>query len=214
MTYDDSTGHGRRHVVSIVGGVAGVAAVVAVAAAIAAGPRSPDRARSARLTESATPQALAAVALDHLDDEPSSVRRGEVSREARGAVTADLRFRAGEGSDGDLLRLSAVPGRADRRGHCGDFYRCAILRTGAGEVLLGWELEAPEEDPGLVFVVQQREDQYALAYQSSQPITADPRQLDLDISVDEMVAIVTDRRFGLTTTEETVRRGDDLPWRE
>ena len=65
-----------------------------------------------------------------------------------------------------------------------------------------------------MFVVQQREDQYALAYQSSQPITADPRQLDLDISVDEMVAIVTDRRFGLTTTEETVRRGDDLPWRE
>ncbi|RYP88950.1 hypothetical protein EKO23_00480 [Nocardioides guangzhouensis] len=217
MTYDETGegGHrartGRR--LATAGAAAAVAALVVAMAALAA-PSTRKHAEPANepVNQPATPKALASVALDHVDGTPASVTRTHPETfRLPGAVAVDIRFRAGEGEDGDLLRVAAVPGTNQVLEHCGDFYEFDTWQADGGEVILAWQLEAPEEDPGILLVVQQRADEYTLAYQSGDPITADPRTLDLDTSVHEMVAVVTDPRLGLRTTESVLREAGELP---
>ena len=50
----------------------------------------------------------------------------------------------------------------------------------------------------------------AVVYQSGPPVTADPRTLDLEVSVAEMLAIARDPRLGTTTTPAAVAAGRAL----
>ncbi len=106
--------------------------------------------------------------------------------------------------------MAAVPGSFDDQ-HCGDFYVCDGWKVDRGTLTLVWQLEVEEEDPGVVFAVLQRDGEFARVYESGPTITGDPRGLDLPVSVDEMVEIVEDPRFGLTTTTDAVAAGDHLP---
>lgn len=144
----------------------------------------------------ATGRALAAVALEHTDIEPTLV---EGATEA-GAVSASIRFDGGQ----QLLRLGAQEGTdgKDDDPPCDERGTCAVISTDAGDVELYWEDEEPEEDPGIVVVTHQSDDGLTSAYYAGDAITGDPRELDLAVDVDEMVAIVTDERFGTSTTEE------------
>lgn len=157
----------------------------------------------------ATDAALMAVALEHVDQEPDyfEVLYREDGRFPKGTLGGDLRFHAGGGDDGGLLRLIVAPGR--QQDPC-EFGECAEVTTDAGPVTLYWQLEVPEEDPGIVAVELRRKGMSLRVYQSGAKITEDPRELDLEISVDDMVAIVADPRFGLETTPEMVDAGEEL----
>lgn len=61
----------------------------------------------------------------------------------------------------------------------------------------------PEEDPGIVVITLQRDGEYESAHLSGPDITKDPRTLDLEAGVDDLVAVLSDPRFGLTTTKAT-----------
>lgn len=51
-------------------------------------------------------------------------------------------------------------------------------------------------------------------HQSSTPITGDPREVDLPVSVDAMVELAQDPRVDLSTTREAVEAGASLAfWR-
>jgi len=159
----------------------------------------------------ATDGALAAVALEHVDATPS--RSDPLHRPedfgGPGTIGADIRFGSDGEYDGDLLRLVASPSPAEHA-NCADLSPCERIETDRGTVLLSWVEEAPEEDPGAVSVLLPLGDTYLRVYQAGQKITGDPRDLDLPISVDDMIAVITDPRYGLLTTDEMVDEGERL----
>jgi len=189
---------------------AGTAAAVLAAVAtgtVLAWPPSGEDAQPARGDLPATSAALMAVALEHVDPEPDHFEALQLPEQEPGTLGGDARFDAGEGEDGNLLRVMAVPGQSEER--C-EVSTCDTVETDRGTVTIGWQELQPEEDPGIVFAVLQLEDQYLLAHQGGPGIMRDPRELDLPISVEDMVAIVSDPRFGLTTTQDALDSGANL----
>ena len=77
-----------------------------------------------------------------------------------------------------------------------------------------WEAETPEEDPGVVYLVVPKTRGVVLMFSSGPSITGDPRELDLAIDVADMLALATDRRVDVTTTDEAVDGGRDLDYWE
>jgi hypothetical protein len=156
-----------------------------------------------------TQRAIAAIMLTHLPEDTSSRGPAYTDRsDEPGTLGADLRY-SGDGEyDGDLLSTVVVPGT--REVECEE--RCAELDTDmeGARLTLHWDLEAPEEDPGVVAVVLQREDEYAYVVQAGATITDDPRELDLEVSVDDMVAVAEDPWLRLRTSPDAVEAGEDL----
>lgn len=143
----------------------------------------------------ATPEALAAVALEHADVEPTLV---EGSSDGDG-ISASIEFDDGQ----QRLLVGATDREPDATGEdCDDRGTCDVISTRAGDVELYWEDEEPEEDPGIVVVSFSTDVGENFAYYAGDVITRDPRDLDLGVDVDDMVAIVTDHRFGTSTTTD------------
>ena len=83
---------------------------------------------------------------------------------------------------------------------CGDrsfFDECVDVEHDGVDLVLAWQELEPEEDPGVVYVIDRRGDEDVIAHYSGASITGDPRELDLGISVDEMADIVVDERLTL-----------------
>jgi hypothetical protein len=166
-----------------------------------------------------TPQALAYAAATHSGEPHSAGRSSEWDDEFGGKVVAtEMRYGAGAGSDGDLLSV-AVGRRFSRPGYtrCADVepgIHCARLDEGS----LLWEEEAPEEDPGNVLVVLDKgtgkERVTVVVLYSGPTITADPRDLDLPISLDRLSAVARDARVDLTTSQDALDAGADLDYWE
>jgi hypothetical protein len=73
---------------------------------------------------------------------------------------------------------------------------------------------APVAHPGVVYLFATRGDATVALHQSSTPITGDPREVDLPVSVEAMVELAQDPRVDLTTTQEAVDAGASLDfWR-
>ena len=126
-----------------------------------------------------TDRAVAAIALDHVPADPSSVTETFLDgQDPDGTVAAELRYPNDDAqSDGDLVRVAVHPGRPQLR-LCPDWGECVELDTdvvGARLYLL-WEEEAPEEDPGVVSVHLVRDGEASYATQSGELITGDPRR--------------------------------------
>lgn len=158
-----------------------------------------------------TARALAWLAADHLGDPRSATAEDDAAEEfgGSGAVGTEM-------SIGQQLVLAV-----GRRLPPADF-DCESERTEGlggcvetGDGVLMWELETPEEDPGVVYVVVPKGDGAVLMFGSGTAITGDPRELDLPISVAEMFEVANDPRVDVTTTQEAVDGGRDLDyWRE
>lgn len=163
-----------------------------------------------------TSRAVAAVMLDHLPD-------GTTRREATyvdetspaGMVGADFRYGGDGESDGDLVRVTV-----DRQtmtpcqdGKTSNDAPCAELDGG---VLLSWDLEEPEEDPGIVLLRRQNDAGELVAVLLAGPIiTEDPRKQELSPSVDELADLVRDPRLRLTPTAETLAAGEKVAkWKD
>lgn len=144
-----------------------------------------------------TPEGIAVVVADHVDRKPRRVAAWDVMTrelevEAPGAMLVYRR--------GTSLRVAVAP-TTDSPLVCGDesfFDECVDLDDGDGHrLVLAWQELEPEEDPGIVFVIDRRDGEDVVADYSGVSITGDPRDLDLGITLEEMAAIVTDERLTL-----------------
>lgn len=163
-----------------------------------------------------THRAVAAVALEHLPTDTSS-RAASYSDESTPPeqVSVDLRYGADGEYDGDLVSVavSAQPPeegeacRSELGQHCVDL----PTEVKGAEMQLRWTDEEPEEDPGGVGVVLLREGGETAAIGYSGPtITGDPRELDMPISVEKLVAVVEDPRLRYQATSSTLALGEEL----
>lgn len=160
-----------------------------------------------------TPAAIAAVALDHLPADPSSMEATYTDRTSpKGYVGADFRYGAGPAEDGNLVRVS-LQRHVDRDvcAHAGSG-GCVRLDDASDDVetYLVWEEIVPEEDPGYVYVLLRRPHEDVLVLVSGEAIEGDPREQDLRVPVDVMERLARDDRLHLSTTQAVVDAGEDL----
>lgn len=156
--------------------------------------------------EPITPQAIAAVTLDHLPPDPTFLRRAD--REGT-AVAAEIRY--GSDFDGDVVYVGV--GESTEATPCDDDRNagCETSDLDVGTLYLAWEDVEPEEDPGIVEVLLRRDDgQDVSVVYAGDDITADPRTLDLSVTVEQMTDVVTDPRLGLTTSQDVIDAGEAL----
>lgn len=159
--------------------------------------------------EEITPEAVAAVALEHVDAEPSS---SEAEGDEQG-VGASFRFNATGEYDGDLLGVGVS--ELEEAFDCetdDDFDECEATDVEGGRLVVAWDEVEPEEDPGIVSVWMERDDEMVGVYYAGEEIEGDPRDQDLPIDVDTMIDIVQDGRLSLTTSQEVVDLGEDVEW--
>lgn len=159
-----------------------------------------------------TQRAIAAVALEQLPDGPSTTEATFTDDDPKGALGADIRY-GGDAEtkmQGDLLRVYISPQVA--KDPCDDDYLagCEEREVDGGTLVLSWQEEEPEEDPGYVAVSLQKDDQEISVSWSGDTITGDPREQDLRISVEAMEKIAQDGRLGLTTSQATIDEGAAL----
>jgi len=163
-----------------------------------------------------TAQALAFVAAEHAGGPSSATGEDDAAEElGPGAVGTELRYGSDGEYDGDVLVVAVGKGMGKALTGCdaeANRYLAGCVETNRG--MLMWENVAPEEDPGVVYVSVDKGDTTALLFYAGPTITGDPRELDMPISTDDLFAIVNDPRVGVTTSQEAVDAGADLPyWR-
>lgn len=160
-----------------------------------------------------TDRAAAAIALEHLPGDPSSTAETFLDgQDPDGTVAAEVRYPDGDAqSDGDLVRVAVHPGPPGLD-LCPDFGECEEVDTdvAGARAYVYWEREAPEEDPGVVAVYLVRDGEASYVYQSGERITGDPRDLDLRVTVDDMLAVVEDPWLVLATSPDAVTAGEEL----
>ncbi len=155
-----------------------------------------------------TARAVAAIALDHLPADPSSLAELTAGDDdPEGLVGAELRFGTSGEDPGDLVRVSVVPVRSEPP--CPDG-RCVETAAEGGTLWLTWALVEPEEDPGWVDATFVRDGETAVAHYSGASVTGDPRDLELPVTTDMLRAVVLDPRLRLTTSQAAIDAGDAL----
>ncbi|GAB3769148.1 hypothetical protein FB382_002543 [Nocardioides ginsengisegetis] len=163
---------------------------------------SPDEGGDVPITQAA----IAAVALDHLDVDVDHLQATYTDRSSpQGLLGADIRYGSEPSEDGDLVRVTLQP-HLDRD-PCAEAFHCVDLGDG---VHLRWGEVVPEEDPGSVAVILQGPREDVMVLSSGPDITGDPRDLDLQVPVEDLEAIARDDRLHLSTTQDVVDAGDDL----
>ena len=160
-----------------------------------------------------TAQALAFVAAEHAGH-PSATEENDAAEELDSkAVGTELRYGSDGEYDGDMLVVAVGQGMDKTVTDCGaetNEYLAGCVETDQGKLM--WEDVAPESDPGVVFVVVDKGDTTALLFYAGPTITGDPRELDMPISTDDLFAIANDPRVDVTTSQEAVDAGADLPF--
>ena len=147
-----------------------------------------------------TPERIASVVADHVDREPSEVSPWDVMERELGVTApgAYLQFArrytlgvaVAEPTDSALV--CATP----------DFFdRCVDLEHDGEDLVLAWQELEPEEDPGIVYVIDRRGDEDVVVQYGGVSVTGDPRELDLGISVDALADIAADGRLTLGGAE-------------
>jgi hypothetical protein len=161
-----------------------------------------------------TAQALAYVAAEHAGTPSSATGEDDAAEEFDSdAVGAELRYGSDGEYDGDMLVVAVGRGRDETLGDCEaetTSHLAGCVKTDQG--VLMWEDVAPESDPGVVYVVADKDDSSALLFYAGPTITGDPRELDMPISTDDLFAIANDPRVDVKTSREAVDAGQNLPF--
>lgn len=149
----------------------------------------------------ATPEALAAITLEHVGIEPESFDGGDLyfEKDEVGTVLlwgADrsLEVKAGPVDD-DLLSTWCEEGMSG----------CDEVKSEAGVATVAWDLATADGTPGQVMVSHRSGKEERRAVYIGEKITADPRKLDLEVGVDDLVGLVTDPRLGTRTTAKMTK---------
>ena len=164
-----------------------------------------------------TSRALAAVVAEHTGRPSSATRDTDAAEElGKDGVGVELRYsNHDQQSDGDMLVVAVGTGLDESYLSCD---RAPEWLAGCVEMdggVVRWEGDAPEEDPGDVYVIEPKEKGAVLMFYAGPRILKDPRDLDLPISVDDLLAIAKDPRVDVTTSQAAVDAGEDLDyWRD
>ncbi len=171
---------------------------------VTSGPEEPEDGEA-----TTTPRSLAFVVSEQVDLDPTKAgvdwaadSYGRLFPHPKRAVAASTNF-AGEGN---IVVVAVSPERMKDEVPCEEG-TCADLGDG---ITLTWEEAAPEEDPGVVFVIAELDTRTVVLRYAGPEITGDPRDLDLPIPVDTMVDVVTDPRVAPTTTQAAVDSGEEI----
>lgn len=161
-----------------------------------------------------TPRALAWLTAEHLGTPDSATADDDLEELGDDTVGTELRYGTTGEYDGDAVNVGVTralpPELLDCDAPDNDYLDgCEEIADG---VLLQWQEEEPEEDPGVLYVLVTKDDVSVVVLQSSEPITGDPREVDLTISVDDMVELAQDPRVDLSTTQEAVDQGGRLDY--
>ena len=137
---------------------------------------------------------VVAIAADHLDD-PTSTDDAEIDgSDPRRSLGARLRY-----DDQHVDVVVGPPREVAAAEACRDStVECAELATSVdgASLTLAWQLLTPEEDPGIVVLLLEREDEFSLVrWGGDVEVTDDPRELDLAVSVDDATALLEDGRL-------------------
>lgn len=175
---------------------------IAAAAVVLAGCGADDAETATGGDEPTTPQALAAVVAEHLGDPDRAGEESDAAEELAGdTVSAQLSY-------GDRGELTIAVGER-LPGHltdCDNQDLDGCEETDRGTLM--WEARTPGEDPGVVYLVVDKEDADVLIFYSGPEVAADPRELDLPISVEDLLDIGNDPRVDLTTSRASVEAGE------
>lgn len=137
------------------------------------------------------------------------------------ALRVDLTFRADDGRRSTITVVATddvgdFPGRRPCQAHRDVLDGC-VESSGPDDTtsILLWQNRASEEAPGLIDVVSVRPEAVVWAeYDGKVAVTADPRDLDLPLSPEDLLAAVSDPSVGLTASPEQLRAGVELgAWR-
>lgn len=143
-----------------------------------------------------TPEAVEAIAREHLP-EPVKAEEAEYDgSDPRGSVGARLSY-ADQHVD-VVVGPPHAPDDFDTASACVDVVECAALGTDVdgGTLTLTWQEEVPEEDPGIIVLLMERKGEFSLVrWGGDIVVTGDPRDLDLDVSVDDAAALLEDARL-------------------
>lgn len=177
-----------------------VTPVVLLVAVGCAGSEDTDQGETRDGLVPANARALVAIALEHTDIDPDFFTH---PTEEPDRIGITMRFNADSPERGDLLTVAVATETSPGESPCvGPYDGCETVSTEDGDVTVLWQEEIPESDPGSLLVVKQTEDTMSTAYYAGDAIVGDPRESDLEVDVDDMIAIVTDPRFGFETDEE------------
>lgn len=152
-----------------------------------------------------TPEAVAAVALEYLPNDTSS----RTPKTENGVVGVEFRYGTDGEYDGDVMAVgvSKSRGGADP---CKNMDGCESDSVEGGELIIAWQELTFEADPGIVVVTMRRAEEVVSTYYLGDDIVGDPRDQELSIPVDDMVAVVRDQRISLTTSAEVIELGEQL----
>jgi hypothetical protein len=158
-----------------------------------------------------TQRAIAAVALEHL---PTNTTPREATytdnHDPKGALGADLRYHGDGESDGGLLRVFISP-KVDKHPCPGEYLDgCETRSVPGGTLVLTWQKEEPEEDPGFVDVTMVRDGQETRVSWFGDTIKGDPRKQHLMISVKKLQQVAQDPRLRRTTSQDAIDAGKAL----
>lgn len=159
----------------------------------------------------ATKRAIAAVAVEVLDIEPTSFDVNS-RYDVPDPLGVEIRFRPpGDDGDSHYLYVTVEESGTDDVAGCSAHDDCAAWEEQGGTFQLTWQEEEPEEDPGILTLTfetaggERRRITYA-----GDLIEGDPRRQQLPLSVEgDLARLLTDDRFSATTTQEMVDA--DLP---
>ena len=158
--------------------------------------------------EPITPAAIAAVVHEHVDLEPRRIAESEVLAPELGdqSMGAWLEYPDVSLTVG-VAPTSTSPLVCDTAAF---FDECVADSVDGHEVTIAWQQLEPEEDPGVVYVIDRREEEDVLVSVSGASVTDDPRDLDLGVPLADLAALVDDARLSLTTTRHVVELGAEV----
>jgi hypothetical protein len=155
--------------------------------------------------EPITPAAIAAIAQDHVDLEPRRITQWDVFTRELGVDSpgawlqyAELSLHLVVAPTSDSPLVCAVPTFFDA---------CVDESIDGHDVTIAWQELEPEEDPGVVYVIDRRQGEDVAVGVSGAAVTEDPRDLDLGVPLADLAAMVTDPRLSLTTSQAVVDLG-------
>jgi hypothetical protein len=173
--------------------------------------------------EPITSEAIAAVMMEHVDLQPvavhpypalSSRTRAPYAPWPESAEGAVIYF-AGVAEDvdrvGERISISAIVQPAPDTAPCEDITLSSVEASVDGhEVSIAWQDREPEEDPGIVHVIDRADGEEVDLLLMGPYITDDPRELDLGVPLGDLAALVTDPRLSVTTSQEVVDLGSSV----
>lgn len=165
-----------------------------------------------------TAQSLAYVAAEYTAAPSSAVSESDAVEEfSKEGVGTELRYGSDGEYDGEMLVVAVGTGLDKPAFDCDSKatdYLAGCVDYEDGSTLM-WEDVAPEEDPGVVYVVVPKGDAHVLMFYAGPAIKGDPRSLDMAISVDDLFAIANDPRVDVTTSQVALDAAEELPfWEE